>query len=247
MTVKTLLFDLDGTLLPFDQRVFMEGYFKALIPQIIHLVDKEQIIGQIMKSTSDMVANEDPLVVNIDAFKQSFFSSTDIREVDIWPIFESFYETTFADLHHLTKPSPISREICRTAIEKGYQLVLATNPVFPTIAVRHRMQWAGISDIPFALVTTMEEMHFCKPNPKYYVEIMDKLDATPGECIMIGNDVQEDGVAGKLGMDTFLVNDYAIDRQQGHVEFTHAGNLQDVLSFVQDLPNLVHRSTPQWR
>ncbi len=62
------------------------------------------------------------------------------------------------------------------ARRQGYKLVLATNPIFPGVAIRHRMRWAGIDDIPFRLVTTMEDMHFCKPNPKYYVEIVDMLD-----------------------------------------------------------------------
>lgn len=238
MSLRTLLFDLDGTLLPFHQDQFMKGYFGALLPEIEHLVDKNRIIQQILHSTEETVRNEDPEVTNMDVFKRSFFASTGIREHDIWPVFERFYEETFAGLQHLTSPSPIAREICRTAVEKGYQLVLATNPIFPERAIRHRMDWAGIGDVPFELVTTMEKMHYCKPNPKYYVEILDILKASPVEAMMLGNDVQEDGVAGKLGMQTFLVKDFVIDHERGHVEFTHEGSLADVLSFVHKLPRV---------
>lgn len=31
MTIKTILFDLDGTLLPMDQEVFIKYYFGALV------------------------------------------------------------------------------------------------------------------------------------------------------------------------------------------------------------------------
>lgn len=236
MTLRALLFDLDGTLLPFDHDTFMKGYFKALVPHVAHLVDQEKFVHQIMHSTSDMVQNEDPNLVNMDAFKQSFFSTTGIQESDIWPRFDSFYQDTFGELHHLTRPSTISREICRTAHDKGYQLVLATNPVFPEIAVHHRMRWAGITDIPWTLVTTMEHMHYCKPNPKYYLEILERINLSPFECVMFGNDVQEDGVAGKLGMQTYLVNDCKLDRGVGHMEFTHEGSLEDTLRFVEQLP-----------
>lgn len=238
MTLRALLFDLDGTLLPLNLDDFMKGYFKALLPHIAHLVDREKIVHQILHSTNAMIQNEDPDTLNVDAFKQSFFSTTGLRESDIWPQFDAFYQQTFGELHHLTKPSPISREICRTAHQKGYRLALATNPVFPQTAVQHRMHWAGIDDIPWDLVTTMEHMHYCKPNPKYYLEILDKLDLSPFECMMFGNDVQEDGVAGKLGVQTFLVNDYTIDRGLGHMEFTHQGSLADALAFVQQLPKV---------
>lgn len=238
--LRTLLFDLDGTLLPMNQEEFMKGYFGALVPEIRHLVNRSQIVEQIWSATKDTVKNESPDLTNMEAFKQSFFSKTGIREEDIWPIFDRFYEDTFGMLQHLTQPSPISREICRTAVDKGYQLVLATNPIFPERAIRHRMEWAGIDDIPFKLVTVMENMHYCKPNPKYFVEILDLVDASPFEAMMFGNDIQEDGVAGKLGMQTFLVKDFVIDHELGHIEFTHEGTLEDVLGFVRDLPTLEH-------
>ena len=239
MALSTLVFDLDGTLLPFDHETFMKGYFRALVPVIAEYVDTEQIAHQILQSTEDMVRSEDPQQTNLEVFKRSFFAKTGIREADIWPLFDHFYEQTFAELQHLTNPTPISREICRTALDKGYRLVLATNPVFPKIAVAHRMQWAGIDEIPFALVTTMEDMHFCKPNPKYFIEILDRLNLLPFECMMFGNDVQEDGVAGKVGMETFLVKDNIIDRGLGHLEFTTEGTLSDVLTYVRDLPPLI--------
>ncbi|QSO48222.1 HAD family hydrolase [Alicyclobacillus mengziensis] len=236
--LRTLLFDLDGTLLPMDQDRFMHGYFHALLPEIAHLVNPGEIAGQILTATQQMVENEDPDVANIDAFKKFFFGTVDVKEEQIWPIFDTFYQGKFGELSGFTQPSPISREICRSALSKGYELVLATNPIFPDNAVRHRMNWAGIGEIPFKLVTTMEHMHFCKPSPKYYLEILDRIERTPDECMMIGNDVQEDGVAGKLGMETFLVRDFVIDRGLGHTDFTHEGSLEDVLAFVEGLPDL---------
>jgi FMN phosphatase YigB (HAD superfamily) len=238
MTLRALLFDLDGTLLPLELDPFMKGYFQALVPHVAHVVDPTKITEQILRATEDMVQNEDPEVTNLEAFRTSFFAHTGLDESQVWPVFDSFYETAFANLRHLTKPTGISREICRTAHDKGYKLVLATNPIFPRVAVEHRMRWAGIDDIPFELVTTMEDMHFCKPNPKYYVEIMDILNLSPFECMMFGNDVQEDGVAGKLGMQTFLVNDDVIDRGVGHMEFTYEGSLEDALRFVERLPSI---------
>lgn len=236
MALTTLLFDLDGTLLPFELDSFMRGYFSALVPRVAHLIDHERFVRAIWSATESMVRNEDPGLTNMDKFKLAFFAAANVEESEIWPIFEAFYVGPFDELRHLTQPSPISREICRVAVDKGYQLVLATNPIFPREAVERRMAWGGIGDVPFQLVTTMEDMHYCKPSPKYYMEITERLQVSPHECMMFGNDVQEDGVAGKLGMQTYLVDDFVIDRGVGHIEFSHRGSLADALAFVQALP-----------
>ena len=238
MSLRTLLFDLDGTLLPMDVDVFMKGYFGALLPSIAHVVDPARIVDQIWNATRDVIRDENAALTNMEVFQRSFLAATAMQKEDIWPLFDTFYENTFGGLEFLAQPTAISREICRTALDKGYQLVIATNPIFPEVAIRHRLTWAGLGDLPFSLITTMEDMHYCKPNPKYFVEILDKLDVSPSDCMMFGNDVQEDGVAGKIGMQTFLVTDHAIDRGVGHVDFTHEGTLADVLTFVQQLPSL---------
>jgi FMN phosphatase YigB (HAD superfamily) len=234
--LNTLLFDLDGTLLPFDHEAFMKSYFERLLPEISQFLEPKRAVSEIWAATKAMVENEAPDRTNLEVFKESFCGSTGVKESDIWPLFDAFYAGSFNRLQEITEPSTISREICQTAVDKGYQLVLATNPIFPSEAVQHRMRWAGIHEVPFKLITTMEHMHYCKPNPKYYVEILDMVRVKPNEAMMFGNDVQEDGVAGMLGMQTFLVNDFIIDRGLGHVEFTHQGTLADALQLIRELP-----------
>lgn len=236
MSLSTLLFDLDGTLLPLNQDEFLSGYFGALLPTIAHLGNPKELQRVIWKATERAMLDENPGVTNEDAFKVAFGELSDVSLDVIWPYFDEFYAGTFGTLRHYTQPTDISREICRTAVEKGYQLAVATNPVFPEVAIRHRLRWAGLDDIPFALVTAMENMHFCKPNPKYYIEMMTKLDANPDECMMFGNDIQEDGVAANVGMQTFLVTDCLIDNGKGSFDFTEQGSWQDALEFVRRLP-----------
>lgn len=238
MALTTLLFDLDGTLLPLDLDAFMKAYFEELTPLVSHLIAPADFVRHVWSSTEDMIRNEDPAVTNIQAFLDSFLMATRSEEATFWPIFEAFYANGFKKLRRLTQPTAISREICRTSLDKGYQVVIATNPIFPAEAIHERMSWAGIDDLPITFVTTMEEMHYCKPSPKYFIEILEHVDATPLDCMMFGNDVQEDGVAGKIGMQTYLVTDYLIDRGVGHLEFTHQGRLEDVLTFVNELPAL---------
>ena len=100
------------------------------------------------------------------------------------------------------------------------------------------MQWAGIDNFSWDLVTTYENSRACKPNPLYFRQIIEEIKVSPEECLMVGNDVQEDLVASTLGMKTFLVTDYLIDRGQPLYQPDHRGSLQDLLSFIKELPVL---------
>lgn len=86
------------------------------------------------------------------------------------------------------------------------------------------MRWAGVSPADFALVTSYENSRFCKPDPRYYSEIAQKLSLRPGNCLMVGNDVREDGAARDAGMEVFLLTDCLIDAEgRGTDGFPHGG------------------------
>ncbi|KEO83035.1 HAD family hydrolase [Tumebacillus flagellatus] len=237
-TLNTLLFDLDGTLLPMDNDHFTRGYFKKLVPHVAHLLPPETFLAQLMKSTEHMVRNNDPELTNEQAFKQHFVAAVGGLEEDFWPVVEDFYAGEFGELIELSQPNALAREICEAAVAKGYRVVLATNPLFPRAATEHRMRWANVQDIPFEFVTTYENSHFCKPNPNYYAEIVQKLGVSPENCMMIGNDAFEDLIAGTLGMQTYLVTD-CLKEGEKQLPFTHKGTLADLLMFVRDeLPHV---------
>jgi len=221
-----------------DLNVFMDAYFKRVVPHLSGVVQPEKAIADIWTATKAMIASEDAQRSNEQVFKEVFFADAELKEEVLWPIFENFYANAFGDLITFTQPSPLARQICDAALAKGYQLAVATNPIFPEMAIRHRLNWAGVGDVPFALVTTMENMHFCKPNPKYYMEILEMLGVSADEAMMFGNDVQEDGVAGKVGMKTFLVTDNLIDNQRGDFTFDYTGSLAQALEFVRQLPKV---------
>lgn len=243
--ITTLLFDLDGTLLPMDNDYFTKEYFKVLVPYVMQRLPKgaispEEFVQKLWASTETMVRDNNREATNEEVFRDHFLATTGFSKDQIWGIVESFYETTFGELDHLAGSSSLSKEICEAALAKGYKLVLATNPLFPETAIRHRMRWAGIGHIPFTLVTTLEKMHFCKPNPNYYKEIAEDVGVEPQECLMFGNDVYEDGMAVKVGMQGFLVTDCIKDSGNGDRSvFDYVGTMQDVLQLVREqLPDV---------
>ena len=59
MAITTVLFDLDGTLLPMDQDVFTTGYFKSLCKKVAPLgYEPEKLVKAIWAGMAAMVKND---------------------------------------------------------------------------------------------------------------------------------------------------------------------------------------------
>jgi FMN phosphatase YigB (HAD superfamily) len=228
--LKTILFDLDGTLLPIDTDRFVGQYLKALAGHAGHLVAPELLVKQVMASTYEMIRNTDPAVTNAEIFAADFFPKVGKAEADLMPVFDQFYREKFPGLVSACPGVPgLAREVVQTAVDKGYEIVLATNPLFPRMAIEERMRWIGVQDMPWRLVTVYEEMHACKPQPAYYKEVLEKVGRQPGECLMVGNDFEEDGVAARLGMPVFFVTDFLIKRTDAPLPPDRSGTLAQFL------------------
>ena len=117
---------------------------------------------------------------------------------------------------------------------KGYRLIVATNPLFPEIATMSRIQWSGLDSHLFDEITTYEDYHYAKPNIKYYQEILEKFNIDPKDCLMVGNDAQEDLVVRELGIPTYLITDHLIDRSNGNYQSDYQGTMEEFLSFINN-------------
>lgn len=231
--MKVLCFDLDGTLLPMDQETFIKAYVKQIAMEKQALLPAEALVKHIFSATETMVKNNDATLTNEEVFRNDFVRRAELSYETVEPVFDRFYRDSFPLLQRFTQPTPLARAISEEALAQRYHLVVATNAVFPRTAIVERLKWAGVADLPFALVTSYETTHFCKPNPAYYVEICRELGCDPADCVMIGNDAQEDMVASEVGMRTFWVTDCAIDRGSPQYRIDARGTLRELYEQLQ--------------
>ncbi len=148
--------------------------------------------------------------------------------------FNRFYENDFDLLKQYTSVNEVMIKSVNILKEKNYKLVLATNPMFPMTAQKKRLTWAGFDPKDFVYVSSCDECHACKPSLDYYKEVLKTIDKEAEECIMVGNNVEDDMAVGALGVDTYLVTDYLINK--GNKEYTgKQGSSEDFLAFVQSL------------
>ena len=232
---KYILFDMDGTLLHFDHDEFARAYFTLLGARLAHLVEPKLLIEQLLFSTKAMVTNLDESKTNEQVFWKHFTQNLNISAEVLMPIVDQFYAQDFGMVRRITKRDVNVRNILNTVISKGKGIVVATNPIFPMVAVKQRLEWAGVADIPFQHITSYEKSHFCKPNIQYYQEILQHLSCQPEECLMVGNDVEEDLAAGKIGIKTYLVTDNMINSKGLEPKADYISTLAELAANIDGL------------
>ena len=211
--IKVVLFDLDGTLLPMDQDVFIKTYFGMLVKNIApHGYSPELLVDTIWKGTVDMVGN-DGEKTNECRFWDRFASVFGEEALNDMPLFDEFYEKEFDKVQVSCGFDPMAAKAVAEIKKMGFRVALATQPAFPMAATRRRIKWAGLSKDDFELVTTYENSRFCKPSLGYYRDIVSALGVTPDECLMVGNDVSEDMITESLGMKVFLLTPCLINKK----------------------------------
>lgn len=235
--LTTVLFDLDGTLLPINMQEFESIYFSLLTEAFKDIASPKEFMAQIGSAITAMVKNTEPRT-NEDVFMTTLKNTVQ----DKFPLYEEtfthFYNHGFDGLRRAVQDTPAMRKATEILKTKGYDLVIATNPLFPKLAIDKRITWTGVDRSLFSYVTSFEENHYCKPNLEYYSEILETLGKSPEECLMVGNDALEDLAAGKLGLKTYLITDHLLNRHQVAIEADHVGSYDDFLQFAQTLPSL---------
>lgn len=233
MSIKTILFDLDGTLLPMDQDEFVGTYFKLMAIKLAgHGYDGKKLVGSIMEGLNAMVAN-DGSCSNEQAFWNCFTKIYGEKSRQDEPVFREYYQNEFQKAKSACGFNPKADETVKALKAMGYRLVLATNPVFPSVATESRIRWAGLDAADFQLYTTYENSRYCKPNPDYYRDIMEKLSLKAEDCLMVGNDVGEDMVAQSVGMQVFLLTDCLINKDAVDISRYPSGSFDELLAFVR--------------
>jgi len=237
MKLTTVFFDLDGTLLLMNEDNFIQIYFKELAKKVIPLgYDKDLFVPSVWQGTKAMIKN-DGTKTNEEAFWEAFSAihKKDCQK-DI-PIFDDFYKNEFQAAKAICKFDENSKKLVDGAKKLGLRAVLATNPIFPAVATKARMAWAGLEESDFEYVTTYENSHYAKPNLEYYKEICKNIGVSPEECLMVGNNVDEDMITAELGMKVFLCPEFLINKSQSNISDVPQGSLADALRYIKVINN----------
>ena len=168
---------------------------------------------------------------NDTIFAKHFFPIEGYSRDEIQPYFDIFYEKDFVKLKKYTTKKPESRNIVQYVCDKGYDVIIATTPVLPLTAIQQRLDWAGVGDFSYRLITTIENSRASKPNLIYYQQIIDYLGYPPESCLMVG-DEDKDMVAANINCPTFLNYSDNTKITPDMPKPTFQGNLLDLINLL---------------
>ncbi len=235
MTLKSVFFDLDGTLLPMDQEKFIQGYFGRLCQKMAPFgYDPNLLVKGIWAGTEAMVKN-DGSCTNEERFWKVFPAICGEDVLKHVETMNEYYANEFQQVQFDCGFNPNAAKAVELVKALKLIPVLATNPIFPAIATKSRVRWAGLNLDDFAHYTVYENSSYCKPNLKYYQAILERLGLAPEEVLMVGNDVGEDMIAENWGMKTFLLTDNLINKPGADIVQWRHGGFEELFLYLKEL------------
>lgn len=218
-----------------DQDKFANGYFSRIVKKLAPLgYDPKKTVDGIWAGTAAMIKNCGGCT-NEQAFWNKFEEIFGEKAIKDKPVFDEYYRVEFQDVKNDCGFNTQVAQTVKKLKNDGFKLILATNPIFPAVATESRIKWAGLDKDDFVLYTTYENSHYCKPNPDYYREIAEKLSLDPAECLMVGNDAEEDAAAEKLGMQVFLLTDCLINKKERDISIYPHGGFKELTEFIKKI------------
>ncbi|NMB87673.1 MAG: HAD hydrolase-like protein, partial [Chloroflexi bacterium] len=233
----TILFDLDDTLLKNDIDVFLRAYLHTLSEHVQGL-PPGLLVSSLLAATQKMIEHRVPDCTLETVFDQHFYPAIGISKEDMAGEIASYYRDVFPSLRSLTQPRPAALRLLQYALDQGYQVAIATNPLFPREASLQRVAWAGIQleQTPIRLVTTYEDFHFTKPHPSYYAEVLARCGWPDHPAVMIGNSLEDDiRPANRLGLPAYWVQNQEPGETASLPELSSAGPLENALDWLKGL------------
>jgi FMN phosphatase YigB (HAD superfamily) len=233
--LKAVFFDLDGTLLPNDQDEFINTYSSLLTKYVLthgEGYDKDSFLKTLFGGTMLMYKN-DGSKSNEEVFWDNFAKNYGVEKLKDRKLFDRFYETDYYNIKSVMGYNEESPKIIKFCKENGLIIVLSTNPFFPAIATYVRMEFTGLHKEDFTFITTMENFSYCKPNPKFFLALMEKFNLKPDEVIVFGNNEKEDAdCANKAGIKSYLIDSINY-MKNGEQEKYNVIKITDVIEVIK--------------
>ena len=195
--MKVVLFDIDDTLLSFDETVkesLREGFKKYGLPKY------EPYMYDVFKRENDKLWHRIELgTLDFETLKKIRFQYIfDALHIDFDGVtFEEYFREFLYDsaivIDHVD-------EVLQYLKEKGYVLGVASNG--PYNQQIHRLQISHLYDY-FTYYFISEQIGYSKPSKEFFDSVLDTLQVKASDCVMVGDSNTSDIQGGKnAGMKT---------------------------------------------
>lgn len=138
--IRTILFDLDGTLACMDQNEFIRQYYQTLGQSAASqgISDPKKLLDAVTMGTYAMMQN-DGTMSNEERFWKVFPQAYGEGWQEAVPLLDHFYTHEFKDIQSITTSCAVSRKLLSSLRRKGYTWRWLPVPVFPRVATEERI------------------------------------------------------------------------------------------------------------
>lgn len=240
----SVLFDLDDTLIHNNAGLFSRIYPDRLSDYHQDLVNP-QIFKQAMYDGIRQMISKTCIAGSLEeTFDRSFYPAIGLSKESLSNRIDDFYTTEFPALKSETTPCPIAQNVIAECISKGWEIAIATNPLFPFTAVQQRLQWANLDSgmITYAVITSYETCHFAKPQPAFFSEVKARIEGFDHPVVMIGNDLHDDIIpSGLAGIPSFWLTDSKDPLPADLPEGSSKGRMENVKTWLKTIESITPR------
>jgi len=233
--LKAILLDMDDTLLDNGEAYhsnlvkwwveFMEGRFPY--------VDATSATQAAMQA---VLAKDGTGPTNLETLDSTLSEETGLDWQTLAGLGQLFDHEVLPRLRSFTRCLPEAREVMEWVFQRGLQVAIVSGSHTSLNALEQRLEWAGVpvTDFNYALLTGLGNMHANKPNPAYYIEVLDKLDRQPVECLMVGDDWDLDiRAAAAVGLPCFWIAEPGAELPEEGIPLVGQGTLSDLLRCLE--------------
>lgn len=243
--LKAVAFDMDDTLLSINLSAFIAVFAKdeATLLADVGRANPLSMLATFMGTMLNLNNNaraEDDLRTNRAYFddeieRRSGIPLADPVIAEVLGYYEREVLPTRNDTIIAARPRKGALEALDTVLSRGLRVALLTNPCFSEACIRCRMGWGELDDVPFELVTHMENTFRVKPSADYYLDCADRLGLAPDEILMVGNDAKRDFPSPDCGIQTAYVGG-----RRRPVRATWAGSMEEFAAHFDEVEELFY-------
>lgn len=230
--IKAIFFDLDGTLIDVDMNLFVPGYLRRLTGRMSAQAKPSHATRAMHSAVAAMFANTDREKTLETILLETLYAELAVTPQQYADSLEHFYLHDLDELQPMVNGYECSARLVDASLARGWQVVLATNPIFPRKVVDARVNWGKLEIDSFHHVTAYETAHFCKPSPAFFTELLDCLQLEAKHCLMVGNDTLHDLAASQVGMQTCLLTPWLIRRPGCRFRPDWQGRHEELLALI---------------
>ncbi|MCL2324773.1 MAG: HAD family phosphatase [Actinomycetia bacterium] len=234
--IRCVFFDLDGTLIDYVSVARAISYFGELAAYLRAGLGMEPSSSErLINAAIGAMFEAHPGLTNQEAFDAVYDAelADGSERAQYRELFVRFFDEVFPTLRSNERAADFNHEAISACRQHGLAVAVASQPIFCAAAITARIAWAGLADLQIPLASSSETAYTTKPQLDYYREIAAGMGFAPEECLMVGNEDQNDMTASQVGMRTFYVGD---DFESSNANrWDGAGTLCDFIAELDDL------------